>query len=506
MAASDLLTVAEESGFRQTARHQDVVAFLDALAKGSDRVSRFKFGRSEEGRELPGIWLTESAHPTAASIAASPKPLVLLAGNIHAGEVCGKAALCMLARELAEGDPLLTYIDLAIVPIYNADGNERMAPDNRPGQVGPDVMGIRPNAEGLDLNRDWTKAEASETQSFLAFLNRFDPEVVVDTHTTNGSLHRYALTYQGPKHPAGDAELIEYGRTEFLPAIQQRVATRDGYASTFYGNFDRERLRWEGYPAQPRFGAVYRGLRNRLTILTEAYSYDPFETRVRSTLAFCRALLEETAAEGGRIQKLLAEADRRTIQLGQAGGDAVALKAAQAAYPGSVTIAGFEELPDPSGEHPLGLVPGPPLDRDVELWNRYVPTVTAQRPRAYLVAPGADSLVDHLRLHGITTRPIEEKTRLEATEMRLASLERAEREFQGHLRIESVDVQATATQLEIGPGWTLVPTDQPLGTLAVILCEPASEDGMLAWNLLDTWCQPGATLPIHRFEGDPDQL
>ena len=495
-----LLTVAEASGFQRTARHTEVVAFLDELALLSERVTRFEFGRSQEGRELPAIWLTAEANPTADKIRSSSKPLVLLYGNIHAGEVCGKEALLWLARELCTGDPVLEDLNLAIVPIYNADGNELMAPDNRPGQVGPEQMGTRANAQGLDLNRDWTKAEASETRAFLAFLNEFDPEVIVDTHTTNGSLHRYALTYQGPKHPAGDAELIEFGRTEFLPAVARRMADREGYASTFYGNFDRNRERWEGYPAQPRFGAVYRGLRNRLTILTEAYSYDPYETRVRSTLAFCRAILEQTAQRAAAIQQLLARADQRTVELGRAASDEVAVKAVQTAY-GPVTIAGFEELPDPTGEHPLGIVPGEPLDREVELWNRYEPSVTVQRPRAYLLSPGAALLVQQLDLHGIQYRSLEEPPRLDATLLRIKSLTRAGREFQGHRRIESVELETAPLSLEVGAGWTLVPTDQPLGTLAVILCEPASEDGWLAWNFLDPWCMEGEQLPIYRLSG-----
>src|SRR5438445_259163 len=83
----------------------------------------------------------------------------------------------------------------ATAPIYDADGNERVAKTNRPGQVGPEEgMGQRANARGLDLNRDFIKLEAPETQGLVRFLNEWNPHLFIDTHTTNGSYHRYTIT------------------------------------------------------------------------------------------------------------------------------------------------------------------------------------------------------------------------------------------------------------------------------------------------------------------------
>ncbi len=491
---SDLRTVAETSQYARTARYADVVAFLDALDAGSPRVARFSFGTSFEGRDLPGVWITQGPAPTAASIVKSSKPLVLLFGNIHAGEVCGKEALCMLARELAAGDALLASLDIAIVPIYNADGNERMAAGNRPGQDGPEQMGTRANAQDLDLNRDWTKAEAPETRAFLAFLNQFDPELIVDTHTTNGSLHRYTLTYQGPKHPAGDAQLIAYGRDRFLPAVGQRLRAATGYESFFYGNFEGDHTRWEGYPAQPRYGAVYRGLRNRLTILSEAYSYAPFRDRVLCTLGFCRAVLEEAAEKADEIQQLVATADRRT----QASSDPIPVRVELMPFQAPVVIAGFEEIPAPESDHPLGLRAGAALDRTVEHWNLFEPSVTVERPTAYLLSPAASAIAKHLSLHGIATEPSSSGPR-QAIALVVTDLTRAATPNQAHERIESIDIEALPVELECDSEWTLVRMDQKLGSLAAILLEPQSEDGLLAWNFLEQWCKPGCTLPIYRL-------
>jgi hypothetical protein len=65
---------------------------------------------------------------------------------------------------------------------------------------------------GLDLNRDFVKLEAAETRSLLKFINQYDPHILIDTHTTNGSYHRYPLTFDTNKNPAGDAKLLEFAR------------------------------------------------------------------------------------------------------------------------------------------------------------------------------------------------------------------------------------------------------------------------------------------------------
>ena len=65
------------------------------------------------------------------------------------------------------------------------------------------MVGQRPNGQGLDLNRDYIKAEAPETRASLEAFNKWDPDVFVDLHTTDGSFHGYALTYAPSLSPGG---------------------------------------------------------------------------------------------------------------------------------------------------------------------------------------------------------------------------------------------------------------------------------------------------------------
>ncbi|HTU89815.1 MAG TPA: DPP IV N-terminal domain-containing protein, partial [Gemmataceae bacterium] len=207
---SPLRTVAENSDYKATSRHAEVVDFCERLRKLSPLLRLGELGRSGEGRTLPLVILADPPLSTPEEAAKSGKLVVLAMANIHAGEVDGKEALLMLARDVAtaKDKPLLKDLILVFAPIFNADGNEKIAKEHRPEQNGPvNGVGVRVNAAGLDLNRDYVKLDSPEVRALVRFFNKWDPAIFIDCHTTNGSHHRYTITYEGPVCPGGDAKL-----------------------------------------------------------------------------------------------------------------------------------------------------------------------------------------------------------------------------------------------------------------------------------------------------------
>jgi murein tripeptide amidase MpaA len=182
--AALLLTRAERTDFRETTRYAEVVELAERLAAASPDIHLTTFGYTFEGRSLP-LLVVGAPDASPESVRATGKTRVYLQGNIHAGEVCGKEALLMLLRRFAAGEyPSWTdSLVLLVAPIYNADGNERVRLVNRPRQHGPiGGMGQRPNAQGLDLNRDHTKLDSPEARSLVRMINDYDPHVLVDLH------------------------------------------------------------------------------------------------------------------------------------------------------------------------------------------------------------------------------------------------------------------------------------------------------------------------------------
>jgi dipeptidyl aminopeptidase/acylaminoacyl peptidase len=491
-----LQTEAERSDYRRTMTHAQVMELCGELAAASDRVHQTELGVSHEGRVLPLLIVADPPVTSAeAARADRRREVVLLFANIHAGEVCGKEGLLMLAREMALADErpaVLENLIVAIAPILNADGNEVFAPDNRPGQVGPDEMGQRPNAQGLDLNRDWVKLDAPETRAIVRFMNEWDPIVVLDSHTTDGSRHEYVITHQGPKHPAGDASLIEFVRDDFLPAIDTRFAEATPYESFVYGNFNGDKTLWTTYPAEPRYGAAYRGMRNRIGILCEAYAYATYRDRVIATLEFSRAVLDETSDRARDLRRRLREADRRIAEAPV--GTPVALRAAARPLPGTFSVRGFEE---PEGRRGPA---GAPRTWELQVENDWQPTLTVPRPVGYVIPAAHRDVADHLVRHGITVERLRETIELKVESYPVLAAERAARVWQGRTRMTIETGPPLARRHRVEPGDFVVRCDQSLGNLAAYLLEPMATDGLGGWGFIDV--AAGDRWPILRLAED----
>jgi dipeptidyl-peptidase 4 len=486
-AAFGQQTVAEKTDYRATSRHADVITFCDELAKKSPVVRRTDIGKSGEGRSLPMLILADPPVETPEAAARSKKLIVLLFANIHAGEVDGKEAALMVARDLATGPDkdLLKELVVLVVPILNADGNERIDKANRSEQNGPpDGVGIRANAAGLDLNRDFVKLESPEVRALAGVVRRWDPAVTVDLHTTNGSYHRYALTYDGPRHPAASPDLVAAVRDRWLPAIGTAIEKDTAYKTFFYGNFSADRTAWESYPALPRFGVQWLGLRNRIGLLSESYSYAPFKDRVLVSKAYSRAILRYVAADPNAVRKLLAEAGRPR--------DRIALRTKSASL-GERTILGFvEELKD-GRRKPTHQ----PKDHRVAFVAGVQPTLEVQRPFAYLLPASFTGAVETLQRHGIEVEELREDAEPACQVYRVDQVTRADRVFQKHKPV-TLEVTRRDELRNVPAGSRVVRTGQRLGTLASYLLEPQAEDGLATWNLFDAGLEAGKDFPVVR--------
>jgi dipeptidyl-peptidase 4 len=494
-----LRTVAERSDYKATARYDDVVALCKELAGSSRLVHLAELGKTTEGRSLPLLVLADPPLRSPEEAKRSGKLVVLVIANIHAGEVCGKEALPILAREiLAEPHPaLLKDMVLALVPIYNADGNERVSKDNRPGQAGPEQgMGQRANAQGLDLNRDFVKLDAPETRALVRFLDRWDPHLFIDAHTTNGSHHRYTITYQGAVNPAGDPKVVEFTRKTMFPALSKALKEHSGYESFFYGNFNRDHTQWTTYGAQPRFGTSYVGLRNRLSILSEAYAYAPYKTRILATRDFVRECLAFAASHKEEIKDLLDHAHSETTRAGRdpKPDDRVSIRTRAEAFPEPATILGFVEQ-QKDGRR---VATDEPKDYRVALVQDFKPTETVQRPFAYLIPAGATKAIETLQRHGLEVVELREDIELDLEVYRVDKVTRAGRKYEGHNAVE-LEVTPRSTARMVEAGTMLVRTGQPLGDLAVYLLEPRSDDGLATWNAFDDLLAEGSDFPVSRL-------
>jgi murein tripeptide amidase MpaA len=505
--------VAEATDYKATSRHADVLAFVRELQKQSPLLRVERLCVSAEGRDVPLLVVGSPVPASPLAARQDGKVVVYIQANIHAGEVEGKESTLMVVRDILQQakPPYLDKLVLLIAPIFNADGNDRIDPNNRRQQPGPEQgVGVRSNGQNLDLNRDAIKAESPEVQGLLRVLSAWDPILLVDCHTTDGAYHEQTVTYSWPVNPNGDAALIEFQRSKMLPAIEKQMKDKYRTLGLGYGGYRDSRAPekgWETLEPQPRYITNYIGLRNRLGILVENYVHADFRTRVQGNTAILYATLDYVHAHAEEIRKMIAEADARTVARGLAPkpADAFGLEFEVKALAQPVTVLGFEmESVQREG------APYPqmrPTDKKKPVTIPYFADFVAKRsvplPAAYLLPAAPPEVVEKLLLHGLLVERLAQPVKLEVQSFKLKEIKGAAQIYQGH-RTNTVKGDYLTETRDFPAGTVLVTMAQPLANVAAYLLEPESDDGLLAWNFFDKavvgqWSRELAAVPVFRL-------
>ena len=501
----EIRTVPEKTDFKDTSRYADVVAFMEAIEKASDRVHLTTFGTTSEQRTLP-LAVVGAADATPAAVKRTGKLRVYIQGNIHGGEVEGKESAQMLLRDLAAGrhDGWLQSMVFLIAPIYNADGNERFALNSRGPQYGPvGGQGQRPNAQGFDLNRDHMKLDSPEARAVVRLMNDYDPQVALDLHTTNGTRHAYHLTYSPPLHPGTDPGIVDLLRKEWFPAITRAVREKYGWEYTYYGNVSGGGRRgappapgprrWETFDHRPRFNNNYIGLRNRFALLSEAFAYLTFQDRIIATNRFMDEALTFATAHADDIRKAADAADKRRLIATQ-----LPLRA-EMQNTGTIEIlmGEVEEEKHPVDGHVMHLRKDVRKPETLADYSTFAGIEPERVPSAYFLAPALTDAVDRLKAHGIVLTPLPKPATVAIEEFRIDSNTTAATAFQNHNERTLTGAWRPAER-QLPAGTLKVDLTQPLARLAFYLLEPRSDDGLVDWNVLDGALKDAKIYPVVR--------
>jgi len=99
--SSPLLTLAEQTGFKQTGRIDEVERLCSGMAAAwPDAVRAFEYGRSAEGRPLRALIASRSGALTAHELRERRIPVLMIQAGIHPGESDGKDGGFIAMREL----------------------------------------------------------------------------------------------------------------------------------------------------------------------------------------------------------------------------------------------------------------------------------------------------------------------------------------------------------------------------------------------------------------------
>ncbi|HBP99402.1 MAG TPA: hypothetical protein DD672_02840 [Gammaproteobacteria bacterium] len=489
-----MITIAERTNYARTSSFQEVVDVIDALDRESEFMHRETLLLTREGRDVPVVVLANPAVTSPEAAAASGKPVIYIQGNIHGGEVEGKEASLIAMRDILFGDKqhLLDNQILVFVPIYNADGNDAMAENSRPNQeLSPVMAGIR-TAHGYDLNRDGMIMEADETQALYSnVIQRWDPDLLVDLHTTNGTWHGNALTYAPSYHTAGDASTSDYTSDVMLPAIKRTVKEKFNLDFDWYGGYnyrDWPPTELRTYHHAPRYITNHMALRNRMAILSETFSHDRFYKRVHAANAFVEEILEYTHLHGEQIQRINAEADARVADSSIGRKKGVQFTMVPLDEP--LDLLTYSYIPYQKADGSTDFVRSSELVtiEGVANYNAFEASKTATVPSDYIFSAAFSGLAEKLEAHGIWVEVLEADAQFIGEQFVINEIGKQSYVQNGHtnslLRGEFIESIKTFSR-----GDYVVSMNDRLANLIFYLLEPESDDGLAYWNLFDDYLE-----------------
>lgn len=552
------LTVPERTNGERTSSHAEVLAFIDSLQHHGAKLEVGTLGTSPDGRRLPYVILSRPLVTTPAAARATGKPIFYIQANIHAGEVEGKEAMQELARDLTLGGlkPLLDSVVIIWVPIYNADGNDAFGPQdiNRGEQNGPELVGLRANGQGYDLNRDYVKQEAPETRASLVLITRWDPDVFMDLHTTDGSYHGYALTWSPGLNP-NRTPTNDWVQDTVLEQVRRRVREREHFETYPYGNFDGGNAAptgWRSYESTPRYGTNLAGM-TRLSILSEVMSHDPFLRRIAANYAFVletirylnehRADMRRHETQTARYRPDSVVVRGNSLAVSPVRMDSVLVAVTRTVTrPRSDSATRANTTRTPAIKDTVGVCmaastgrggpgrgagrgagsgngrggvggrggAGSGTTRDVleltgeshplymAVRDRFAPVRKEAIPAAYVFDSSYGPVISLLRRQGIEVRQTTKGWTGRAGHFVVDSLNHT-RFFEGHCGVLVEGKWAAPSPDTVAAGSFVVSSSQRMGMLAAFLLEPASEDGYANWNFFDHGLQVGGVAPVRRL-------
>ena len=281
------ITPAEKMGLLDTPNYADTVAYLQKLVAASPLLKLQEFGRTAQGRALYVVIASKEGAASPGALAANGRPTLLAQAGIHAGEIDGKDAGLMLLRDIAVGGKatLLDRANFLFVPVFNADGHERISEWNRPNQRGPVHQGYRTTAQNLNLNRDYVKADTPEMNAMLALIAAASPALYIDLHVTDGIDYQYDVTYgyHGFEGEFAWSPRIGAWLDQKLRPMVDGALKAGGHipGGLIFGANNRDLTQGiaRGH-GDPRFSNPYGDLRHLPTILVENHSLKPYPQRV----------------------------------------------------------------------------------------------------------------------------------------------------------------------------------------------------------------------------------
>jgi hypothetical protein len=508
--APELLTPYEKGNRNQTTTWTECIAWYEELARLYPAVLRFGVvGMSDAGRPIHAGVVSADGVFDRDTIKREGRPVFFNNNGIHPGEPEGIDACMAHVRDFCTQPARLAALGRTVflfIPVYNVDGSLNRANTSRVNQDGPEQFGFRGNSRNLDLNRDFVKCDTLTAQVFNKLFTAWDPDVMVDTHTSNGADYPYTMTLIHTQEDKLGGALGHFLNRSMLPRLFADMEKR-GWPMCPYVNpvKDSPDHGIAAFLETPRFSTGFAALHHTIGFMPETHMLKPFADRYESMRALVETVLDFTVANADEIQSL-----RRAARAeGRARREWPVHWAMDAAHPSKFRFKGYAARYSPSvlGNYTrLSYDRGAPWERDIDYFNRFEADIVVDTPKAYIVPQAWREVIERLQWNGVQMRRLEQDETAQVQYYHVKTAHARPGPYEGHMYHEDMELERRNAQVAFGTGDYYISLDQDMARYAIEMLEPQGHDSFFRWGFFNAVLEKKEAYSDYVFEDHAAEL
>lgn len=499
--ANAQLTTFEKSNGKKTATYFETIDFYKQLDKASAMLSMKEMGATDANYPLHLVMISADGKFEPAKWHQQKKVVMLINNGIHPGEPDGIDASMMLARDLINKKLIIPEnVIVAIIPVYNIGGCLNRNSYTRANQNGPEEYGFRGNSQNLDLNRDFTKGDSKEARSFAALFHWLDPDIFLDNHVSDGADYQHTMTMITTQYDKLGPMLGKWLKSTLEPAIYKGMKTK-GWDLIPYVDFDNDDID-KGinmFFEPPRYSSGYAALFNTMSFIAETHMLKEYAQRVRSTYDLMSTFIESSSTLSEDIYQQRKNAKESVLM--------------QHSFPISwkqdttvfseIIFKGYEKSytkSEATGLKKMFYDHSKPFTKQVKFLNSYKPLSVVEKPKAYIIPHGWQSVIDLLKLNDVKLEQLKTDSIMELTVYHVDDYKSLPKAIEKHHKNYAVSVSLSKQKVKLLKGDYIVYTNQTNCRYITEMLEPTADDSFFAWNFFDAILRQKEGYSDYRWE------
>jgi hypothetical protein len=473
-----------------TPTYYEVIEMYKLLDSRYENAALIENGLTDSGKPLHTFIINNKKEFNPEKIKKQGKSVLLINNGIHAGEPCGIDASLEFADNILRNKEGLSEIlentAIVIIPAYSIGGLLNRSAYNRSGQTTPYETGFRGNAGNYDLNRDFLKCDSENAKNFNQLFTLWDPDVFLDTHTTNGSEHQYSVTLIAPSPDMFPPTQEQFIREKLLPGLFSNMKKGEyeliPYVSWMYPDPKRGiKMTQE----TGRYSSGYASLFNSYGMMTENHVYKDYPDRVKSCYQFIEVLARFTADHSSEI----IESREKGIQ------ESMAAKTYPINFELDTTqfrmieFKGYEvdeqQISPVTGLPRFGYDKTKPYIEKIKFFDVYHSTEEIKIPEYYILPQAWKSVVDQLVRNGIEFSTLPNDTTIEVEIDYIEAYSNAKLPYNGHYFHDELSTKSEIQKINYCAGDLVIPVRQKKIKYLIETLEPKARDSFFKWNFFD---------------------